>query len=139
MMELLKIADNSVDYSLGNTTKQALWLNTTREAKYKAKQAVDSFFMRGGDVVPAGLGLHGRALGARRTGVRRHQRRAHRRGADGRHLPEPVVGPQAERGGGSRQGRVEEALRGASPVGPVAKGLRRRLTKLGAVGAREPS
>jgi AAA family ATP:ADP antiporter len=28
----LKVADNSLDYSLGNTTKQALWLPTSREA-----------------------------------------------------------------------------------------------------------
>ena len=54
-MRWLKIADNSVDYSLGNTTKQALWLPTSREAKYKAKQAVDSFFVRMGDVAQAGL------------------------------------------------------------------------------------
>ena len=51
----LKIADNSIDYSLGNTTKQALWLPTTREAKYKAKQAVDSFCVRAGDVAQAGI------------------------------------------------------------------------------------
>jgi ATP:ADP antiporter, AAA family len=54
-MRLLKIADNSIDYSLGNTTKQALWLPTSREAKYKAKQAVDSFCVRAGDVLQAGL------------------------------------------------------------------------------------
>lgn len=54
-MGYLKVADNSIDYSLGNTTKQALWLPTSREAKYKAKQAVDSFFVRMGDVVQAGL------------------------------------------------------------------------------------
>jgi ATP:ADP antiporter, AAA family len=53
LMTWLKVADNSIDYSLGNTTKQALWLPTSREAKYKAKQAVDSFFMRAGDVVQA--------------------------------------------------------------------------------------
>jgi ATP:ADP antiporter, AAA family len=51
----LKIADNSLDYSLGNTTKQALWLPTSREAKYKAKQAVDSFCVRAGDVLQAGV------------------------------------------------------------------------------------
>ena len=51
----LKIADNSLDYSLGNTTKQALWLPTSREAKYKAKQAVDAFCMRAGDVLTAGV------------------------------------------------------------------------------------
>jgi ATP:ADP antiporter, AAA family len=54
-MRVLKIADNSIDYSLGNTTKQALWLPTSREAKYKAKQAVDSFCVRAGDVLQAGV------------------------------------------------------------------------------------
>jgi AAA family ATP:ADP antiporter len=54
-IRVLKIADNAIDYSLGNTTKQALWLPTSREAKYKAKQAVDSFFVRAGDVLQAGI------------------------------------------------------------------------------------
>ena len=61
-MFYLKVADNSVDYSLGNTTKQALWLPTSREAKYKAKQAVDSFFQRAGDVVQAGVVFVGERL-----------------------------------------------------------------------------
>ena len=62
LMGLLKVADNSIDYSLGNTTKQALWLPTSREAKYKAKQAVDSFFVRVGDVVQAGIVFTGERL-----------------------------------------------------------------------------
>ena len=57
-----KVADNSLDYSLGNTTKQALWLPTSREAKYKAKQAVDSFFVRMGDVLQAGVVFLGERL-----------------------------------------------------------------------------
>ena len=61
-MAYLKVADNSVDYSLGNTTKQALWLPTSRAAKYKAKQAVDSFFVRAGDVVQAGFVFTGERL-----------------------------------------------------------------------------
>jgi AAA family ATP:ADP antiporter len=61
-MGWLKVADNSLDYSLGNTTKQALWLPTSREAKYKAKQAVDSFFVRAGDVLQAGLVFTGERL-----------------------------------------------------------------------------
>ena len=36
-----------------NTAKQLLWLPTTREEKYKAKQAVDSFFVRLGDLSAA--------------------------------------------------------------------------------------
>jgi len=62
LMTWLKVADNSIDYSLGNTTKQALWLPTSREAKYKAKQAVDSFFVRAGDVVQAGIVFAGERL-----------------------------------------------------------------------------
>jgi AAA family ATP:ADP antiporter len=58
----LKITDNSIDYSLGNTTKQALWLPTSREAKYKAKQAVDTFCVRVGDVVQAGVVYSGELL-----------------------------------------------------------------------------
>jgi AAA family ATP:ADP antiporter len=58
----LKVLDNSIDYSLGNTAKQALWLPTSREAKYKAKQVVDSFFMRAGDVLQAGIVFVGERL-----------------------------------------------------------------------------
>jgi ATP:ADP antiporter, AAA family len=35
---------------LENTVRQALFLPTSREAKYKAKQVVDSFFWRAGDM-----------------------------------------------------------------------------------------
>ena len=38
-----------------NTAKQMLWLPTTREEKYKAKQAIDTFFVRAGDVLSAVL------------------------------------------------------------------------------------
>jgi len=48
-----KTAENSTDYSLMNTAKQMMWLRTTREEKYKAKQAVDSFFVRLGDLLAA--------------------------------------------------------------------------------------
>ena len=48
-----KTAENSTDYSVMNTAKQMLWLTTTREEKYKAKQAVDSFFVRIGDLLAA--------------------------------------------------------------------------------------
>jgi ATP:ADP antiporter, AAA family len=45
-----KIAENATDYSLNNTLRQMLWLVTSTEVKYKAKQAVDTFFVRAGDV-----------------------------------------------------------------------------------------
>lgn len=49
----VKIAENATDYSLQNTVRQALFLPTTREEKYKAKQAIDTFFQRSGDVLSA--------------------------------------------------------------------------------------
>ena len=48
-----KVAENATDYSLNNTLRNMLWLPTTREMKYKAKQAVDTFFVRMGDVSSA--------------------------------------------------------------------------------------
>jgi AAA family ATP:ADP antiporter len=48
-----KIAENADDYSLMNTLRAALYLPTTREMKYKAKQAIDTFFVRVGDVAHA--------------------------------------------------------------------------------------
>jgi len=50
-----KTAENATDYSVMNTGRQMLWLPTRREEKYKAKQAVDTFFVRTGDVIAAGL------------------------------------------------------------------------------------
>lgn len=50
-----KTAENATDYSLNNTVRHALFLPTSREEKYKAKQAVDSFFQRAGDVLSAVL------------------------------------------------------------------------------------
>jgi ATP:ADP antiporter, AAA family len=44
-----KTAENAVDYSINNTSRNMLWLPTTRQMKYQAKQAVDSFFVRMGD------------------------------------------------------------------------------------------
>jgi AAA family ATP:ADP antiporter len=48
-----KIVENSTDYSLQNTARHALFLPMSREAKYKAKQAIDGFFWRAGDVLQA--------------------------------------------------------------------------------------
>jgi AAA family ATP:ADP antiporter len=50
-----KIFENSADYSVQNTVRQALFLSTSREAKYKAKAAIDTFFTRIGDVASAGM------------------------------------------------------------------------------------
>ncbi len=54
-----KTAENSTDYSLQNTVRNVLFLPTTREEKYKAKQAIDTFFVRAGDVLSALLVFFG--------------------------------------------------------------------------------
>jgi AAA family ATP:ADP antiporter len=53
VMRAMKIAENATDYSLENTAKALLWLPTSRDVKYKAKQTVDAFFVRLGDVLAA--------------------------------------------------------------------------------------
>lgn len=58
-----KTLENATDYSLNNTVRNMLWLPTTTEMKFKAKQVVDSFLVRMGDVASAGLVfLFGRVL-----------------------------------------------------------------------------
>ncbi len=55
LVRWIKTAENSVSYSLQNTVRNILFLPTSREEKYKAKQAIDSFFVRFGDVLAATL------------------------------------------------------------------------------------
>jgi AAA family ATP:ADP antiporter len=57
-----KIAENGTDYSIQNTARHALFLRTTREAKYKGKTAIDSFFWRAGDAVSALIVFVGTSL-----------------------------------------------------------------------------
>jgi AAA family ATP:ADP antiporter len=56
MVRIEKTAENSLDYSLHNTLRHALFLPTSRDSKYKAQAAIDTFFFRMGDVI-AGLGI----------------------------------------------------------------------------------
>jgi ATP:ADP antiporter, AAA family len=71
LMASVKVMENSADYSVQNTTQQALFLPTSRAAKYKAKAAIDTFFVRLGDLasgavvfagVQLGLGVRGFSL-----------------------------------------------------------------------------
>lgn len=55
LIRAVKIAENSTDYSLNNTVRNVLFLPTTREEKYKAKQVTDAFAQRAGDVLHSGL------------------------------------------------------------------------------------
>ena len=68
LIRAAKIAENGTDYSLQNTVRQALFLPTERAAKYKAKAAIDTFFVRFGDTLSAvlvGLGIHQLGLAGR--------------------------------------------------------------------------
>jgi AAA family ATP:ADP antiporter len=61
LVRIAKIAENGTDYSLQNTVRQALFLPTDRVVKYKAKAAIDTFFVRAGDTLSAllvGVGIH---------------------------------------------------------------------------------
>jgi AAA family ATP:ADP antiporter len=51
VVQTVKVLENSTDYSIQNTARQALFLPTSREAKYKAKIAIDTFFVRFGDML----------------------------------------------------------------------------------------
>jgi AAA family ATP:ADP antiporter len=62
IVQIGKTLENATDYSLNNTARQMLWLPTSPATKYKAKQAVDTFFVRLGDVSSALLVYVGASL-----------------------------------------------------------------------------
>ena len=55
LVRLVKIIENSVDYSLQNTTRHALFLPTGQVAKYAGKTTIDTFFWRCGDLLQGGV------------------------------------------------------------------------------------
>jgi AAA family ATP:ADP antiporter len=63
LVATVKVIENSTDYSLQNTVQQALFLPTSRDAKYKAKAAIDTLFVRLGDLGSTGLVFVGALLG----------------------------------------------------------------------------
>lgn len=63
IVALVKVVENSGDYSLQSTLHQALFLPTSRDAKYKAKAAIDTFLVRTGDLASAGLVFVGVQMG----------------------------------------------------------------------------
>ena len=62
LIRMAKILENTVDYSIQNTARHALFLPTSREEKYKAKAAIDSFFWRAGDTISGVLVFVGTQL-----------------------------------------------------------------------------
>jgi AAA family ATP:ADP antiporter len=51
LLQSVLVMQRSLDYSLLNTTRNALLLPTSREVKYQAKTAIDTFFYRAGDLL----------------------------------------------------------------------------------------
>ncbi len=63
-----KILESSTNYSLMNTTQQALYLPTSAAMKFDGKTTIDTFFWRFGDILQAGVvfvGLHWFDFGTR--------------------------------------------------------------------------
>lgn len=53
LIRVAKVIENATDYSIQNTVRHSLFLPTSREVKYKAKAALDMFFIRFGDAFAA--------------------------------------------------------------------------------------
>jgi AAA family ATP:ADP antiporter len=53
VIKMMKIAENSTEYSINNTARNVLWLPTTTEMKFKCKPAIDTVFVRLGDGLSA--------------------------------------------------------------------------------------
>jgi len=61
IFRLVKVLENSTDYSLMNTTRHALYLPLSAAQKYEGKTTIEAFFWRFGDLAQAGMifaGLH---------------------------------------------------------------------------------
>ena len=50
---MMKIAENSTDYSINNTARNVLWLPVGSELTYKGKPTIDTLFARFGDGLAA--------------------------------------------------------------------------------------
>ena len=53
VVKLMKVAENSTDYSINNTARHVLWLPVASEVKFKGKPTIDSLFARVGDGMAA--------------------------------------------------------------------------------------
>jgi AAA family ATP:ADP antiporter len=54
IIRIVKIIENSTDYSLMNTTRHALYLPLSSAKKYEGKTTIEAFFWRFGDLLQAG-------------------------------------------------------------------------------------
>ncbi len=135
LVRWIKTAENATDYSIMNTARQLLWLPTTREEKYKAKQAIDTFFVRERRraVGRRGVCRHGHPA-PDRPAVRRDQHRPHAGladdcGADRPSAVDAAAGadaPDGRRRGGPRVPRHRDAGVRTGDARRAARGRARR-------------
>jgi AAA family ATP:ADP antiporter len=71
VIRVAKILENSTDYSINNTARRALFLPTSREAKYKAQAVMETLVWRAGDLMQAVIVFAGTqlAFGVRQFGI----------------------------------------------------------------------
>jgi len=72
IIRLVKVVENSTDYSLMNTARHTLFLPLSANEKYQAKIAIDAFFWRFGDLIQAGavyIGLNVLGFGTKQFAV----------------------------------------------------------------------
>ena len=67
VIQVFKIVENSLNYSLQNTTRHALILPTSEDVKYAGKTTIDTFVWRLGDLAQAGIVALGALLAATPT------------------------------------------------------------------------
>jgi len=53
VVKVMKIAENSTDYSLNNTSRHVLWLPVSSAMKFQGKPAIDTLYVRIGDGLAA--------------------------------------------------------------------------------------
>jgi AAA family ATP:ADP antiporter len=53
IVKLMKIAENSTDYSINNTARHVLWLPVDSISKFHGKPAIDTLYVRIGDGLAA--------------------------------------------------------------------------------------
>jgi AAA family ATP:ADP antiporter len=53
IVKIMKVAENSTDYSINNTARHVLWLPLDSASKFHGKPAVDTLYVRMGDGLAA--------------------------------------------------------------------------------------
>ncbi|MCF6337501.1 MAG: hypothetical protein L3J84_06060 [Gammaproteobacteria bacterium] len=62
VVRMIKIIENSTDYSITATSRHALFLPVCTDSKYLGKTTIDTFFWRLGDLIQAGIVFAGTTL-----------------------------------------------------------------------------